>query len=398
MKKVNSISLCLVIGSFLFLTAVTNAQDLRGITSDSIKVGIIADTTGVVADYGRHLLMGVSDYLKYINEKGGIHGRKLILIHEDDQYKIPLAIAAFEKLVTKDEVLGILHCGGSAQAMALLPKIEKEKVPVIPSGLLEPMYKPYKRYAFSYGSTYSNQMEVVIDYVIHDLKVKAPKVGIVYWPTESSKEGAKASKDRLKAYGFDPVGEIEFPMGSVDTSSQVLSMKKAGAEYVAIIAMAPGVINFIKTAEKFDYFPTYLTYTWSADDSILKAVGKAARAYYAGSFFGVWNDDSPGGKEMREIAQKYGSSPKVPSLYIQGYTTTRIFVEGLRRAGRNVTVEKFVDALETLKDYDCGGMLSPMTYTPTMHKPSDYTKIVKADTEKLVFVPVTKWVKPRTVK
>jgi len=398
MKKVKLMSLCLAIGFFLLSTALTNAQDLRGITSDSVKVGIITDTTGVVADYGRHLLMGVSDYLKYINEKGGIHGRKINLIHEDDQYKIPLAIASFEKLVTKDEVLAILHCGGTPQTMALLPKIEKEKVPVIPPGMLVPMYTPYKRYVFSYGSTYSNQIEVLIDYVINDLKVKAPKTAIVYWPVEWAKEGLKASKDRLKAYGVDPVGEIELPMGAVDASSQVLSMKRAGAEYVIIFTLAPGIINFIKTAEKFDYFPTYLTFTWCADDSILKAVGKAAKIYYAGSMFGVWNDGSPGGKELREIAQKYGSSPKLPTLYIQGYTTAAILVEGLRRAGKNVTVEKFVDALETLKDFDCGGMLSPMTYTPTIHKPSDYSKIVMADTEKLVFVPVTKWVKPRVIK
>jgi branched-chain amino acid transport system substrate-binding protein len=398
MKKVKLMGLCLAIGFFLLSTALTNAQDLRGITSDSVKVGIITDTTGVVADYGRHLLMGVSDYLKYINEKGGIHGRKINLIHEDDQYKIPLAIASFEKLVTKDEVLAILHCGGTPQTMALLPKIEKEKVPVIPPGMLVPMYTPYKRYVFSYGSTYSNQMEVLIDYVINDLKVKAPKTAIVYWPVEWAKEGLRASKDRLKAYGVDPVGEIELPMGAVDASSQVLSMKRAGAEYVIIFTLAPGIINFIKTAEKFDYFPTYLTFTWCADDSILKAVGKAAKIYYAGSMFGVWNDDSPGGKELREIAQKYGSSPKLPTLYIQGYTTAAILVEGLRRAGKNVTVEKFVDALETLKDFDCGGMLSPMTYTPTIHKPSDYSKIVMADTEKLVFVPVTKWVKPRVIK
>ncbi len=398
MKRVKGISLYLAIGLFLFSAGLANAQDLRGITSDGVKVGIITDTTGVVADYGRHLLMGVSDYLKFINEKGGIHGRRINLIHEDDQYKIPLAIASFEKLVTKDEVLAILHCGGTPQTMALLPKIEKEKVPVIPPGMLVPMYTPYKRYVFSYGSTYSNQIEVLIDYVIHDLKVKAPKTGIVHWPVEWAKEGAKASKDRLKAYGVEPVGEIELPMGAVDASSQVLSMKRAGAEYVIIFTLAPGIINFIKTAEKFDYFPTYLTFTWCADDSILKAVGKAAKVYYAGSMFGVWNDDSPGGKELREIAQKYGSSPKLPTLYIQGYTTTVILVEGLRRAGKNLTVEKFVDALETLKEFDCGGMLSPMTYTSTLHKPSDYSKIVKADTEKLVFIPVTQWVKPRTVK
>jgi len=398
MKRLRFVSLFFVVGLFLWLAASTIGQDLRGITSDSVRVGIITDTTGVVADYGRHLLMGVSDYLKYINEKGGVQGRKINLIHEDDQYKIPLAIAAFEKLVTKDEVLAILHCGGTPQTMALLPKIEKEKVPVIPPGMLVPMYTPYKRYVFSYGSTYSNQIEVLIDYVVNDLKVKTPKTGIVYWPVEWGKEGLKASRDRLKAYGVDPVGEIELPMGAVDASSQVLSMKKAGAEYVIIFTLAPGIINFIKTAEKFDYFPTYLTFTWCADDSILKAVGTAAKTYYAGSMFGVWNDDSPGGRELREIAKKYGSSPKLPSLYIQGYTTASILVEGLKRAGKNVTVEKFVDGLETLKDFDCGGMLSPMTYTPTVHRPSDYSKIVKADAEKMVFVPVTGWVKPRVVK
>ena len=129
MKKVKSISLCLVIGFFLFSTALTNAQDLRGIASDSVKVGIITDTTGVVADYGRHLLMGVSDYLKYINEKGGIHGRKINLIHEDDQYKIPLAIASFEKLVTKDEVLAILHCGGPLKPWPFCPRLKKRKSP-----------------------------------------------------------------------------------------------------------------------------------------------------------------------------------------------------------------------------------------------------------------------------
>jgi branched-chain amino acid transport system substrate-binding protein len=398
MRKVSLVRIVSLIGLLIFTALPTVAQEMRGISSDTVKVGIITDTTGVVADYGRHLLMGVSDYIKHINEKGGIHGRKLHLIHEDDQYKIPLAIAAFEKLVTKDEVLAILHCGGTPQTIALLPKIEKEKVPVIPPGMLPPMYTPYKRYVFSYGSTYSNQIEVLIDYIIHDLKVKAPKTGIVYWPVEWAKEGLKASKDRLKAYGIESVGEIELPMGAVDASSQVLSMKRVGAEYLIIFTLAPGIINFIKTAEKFDYFPTYLTFTWCADDSILKAVGKGAKAYYAGSMFGVWNDDCPGGKEMREIAQKYGSSPRLPTLYIQGYTTTTILVEGLRRAGRNLTVEKFVDALETLREFDCGGMLSPMTYTSTSHNPSEYSKVVKADTERLIFVPVTKWVKPRILK
>jgi branched-chain amino acid transport system substrate-binding protein len=101
---------------------------------------------------------------------------------------------------------------------------------------------------------------------------------------------------------------------------------------------------------------------------------------------------------VREMAKKYGSDPKLPSLYIQGYTTGMIFLEGLKRAGRDLTVEKFTDALETLKEFDCNGMLCPMTYTPQAHNPSEYTKIFKADVEKQILVPATGWVKPRVLK
>jgi branched-chain amino acid transport system substrate-binding protein len=392
------VKIMFLIGLGLLLTVPVSAQDLRGITSDTVKVGLIADTTGPVADFGRYLVNGYVDLFKYYNEKGGIHGRKIELVHEDDQYKIPLAIAAFEKLVFKENVLGLLHLGGSAQAMALMPKVEKEKVPSIPSGVLEPMYTPYKRYFFIYGSRYTSQIEVCVDYVVNDLKVKSPKMGFVYWPLEWGKDMLKAGTQRLKAYGVESVGEVELPIGTVDPSSQVLAMKKAGADYVAIFCLGNAAINFIKTAEKFNYFPTYLTSTWCADDSVIKAVGSAGKNYYSGSIFGSWHEDSPGGKEVREMAKKYGSDPKLPSLYIQGYTTGMIFLEGLKRAGRDLTVEKFTDALETLKEFDCNGMLCPMTYTPQAHNPSEYTKIFKADVEKQILVPATGWVKPRVLK
>lgn len=398
MKQITLVGICVLMGLVTFIITPTDAQELRGITPDTVKVGLIADTTGPVADFGRYLLNGYVDLFNYYNEKGGIHGRKIVLAHEDDQYKIPLAIAAFEKLVFRENVLGLLHLGGSAQAMALMSKVEKEKVPSIASGVLEPMYVPYKRYFFIYGSKYSSQIEVVIDYVINELKVKNPKMGIVYWPLEWGKEGSKASKNRLKGYGADAVGEVELPIGTVDPSSQVLTMKKAGAEYVIIFALGNAAINFIKTAEKFNYFPTYLTPTWCADDSVIKAVGSAGRNFYSGSIFGSWHEDCTGGREVREIAKKYGSSPKLPSLYIQGYTTGLLFLEGLKRAGRDLTVDRFTDALETLKDFDCGGMLSPMTYTSKGHNPSEYTKIFKADVEKQILIPATGWVKPKPLK
>ena len=385
--------------SFLIINSAI-ADEMRGITKDTIKIGLIADTTGRVANLGSHLLMGCQDYFKNINDKGGIHGRKIQLIHEDDQYQTPKALAAFEKLVFKDEVLAILHCGGTPQTMALMGKIAKEHVPIIPPGQWEQMYKPYKRYIFAFGSTYADQASCAIDYMMHELNAKNPKVGIVYMENEVGRLGLKACIKRLNQYGLKPAAQVELSLRSVDASSQVMSLKKVNADYVILFELPPGVINFLKTAQKFNYYPTYLSYTWCADDSLLKVTGKAAKGgYYAASVFGAWNDDTSGARELRAIASKYGhSSPKLPSLYIQGYTDSDLISEGIRRTGRNITVEKFVDSMETFKDYNCGGMLSPMTYSPKSHPPSPYSKIFKADFDKGVFVSATDWIKPRNLK
>jgi branched-chain amino acid transport system substrate-binding protein len=384
----------------LLMTFQTYAQSKRGITDDTVRFGLIADTTGPVAALGKDLLLGCQDYFNELNERGGVHGRKVKLLHEDDQYQIPKALAAFEKLVFKDEVLGIFHCGGTPQTLALLPKIASEKVPVIPPGEYEKMFKPYQRYVFLFGSTYADQAACVIDYMMNELKAVNPKVGIVYMTTEAGKQISNATKQRLEAYKLKPVAEVELPLGSVDASSQVMSMQKANAEYVMLAELPPAVINFLRTATKFAYNPTYLSYTWCADDSIVKATGNSAKnGYYAASIFGSWHDDTPGGKHLRSIASKYGhGTPALPSLYIQGYTYGAILEEGLKRAGRDLTVEKLVDAWETFKDFDCGGMLSPMTYTPTYHPPSPYSRIFKADTAKGELISATGWIKVRELK
>jgi len=217
---------------------------------------------------------------------------------------------------------------------------------------------------------------------------------------EVGRQGLEACRKRLAQYGLKPVAEHELSLKSVDASSQVLSLKKTEADYVMLLELPPAVINFLKTAQKFDYYPTYLSYTWCADDVILKATGNAAKnGYYAASIFGTWNDDTPGAKEMRAIGEKYNhGSPKLPSLYIQGVTDAMVTIEGLKKAGRDLTVEKYVNALETIKGYDCDGLLSPMTYTHKSHPPSPYSKILKADTDKGIFVSATGWIKIRDLK
>ena len=107
------------------------AGEARGVTDDTIKIGFILDQTGPAAPIGIPVANATRTYFQNINDHGGINGRKVKIILEDDHYSIPGAIAAFKKLIFRDAALSILFTGGTGQTFALMNQIEKNKVPVI---------------------------------------------------------------------------------------------------------------------------------------------------------------------------------------------------------------------------------------------------------------------------
>jgi branched-chain amino acid transport system substrate-binding protein len=168
--------------SFLVVvfTRLGYTEESRGVTDDAVKIGEIADQTSVGAPVGILLKEATRTYFRHINDTGGINGRKVMIILEDDHYTIPGSFAAFKKLIFKDEVLSILYCGGTGQTLALERQIEKHKVPVIPISLAETMTTPLKRYIFTASASYDDGIKVIIDYIMKDMKAENPKIAIVY--------------------------------------------------------------------------------------------------------------------------------------------------------------------------------------------------------------------------
>jgi branched-chain amino acid transport system substrate-binding protein len=131
-----------------------NAKDTRGVTADTIKIGSIADLTSVVSNLGIAVVEAQRNYIRYINDQGGIHGRKIKLIVEDDHYSIPLGMAAYKKLVYKDQIFALLGPLSTGFAKTLFRHIEKDRLPNIPMGMDKEMMEPYKRYVFPATGTY----------------------------------------------------------------------------------------------------------------------------------------------------------------------------------------------------------------------------------------------------
>ena len=370
------------------------SKEVRGVTDDTIKIGVIGDQTGPVVAILRPWTEGIRTYYRYINDQGGINGRKIKVTVEDDRYNIPLAVAAFKKLIYKDKVLAINGPSGTGMIHANLSLIEKAHVPVISLSLSTTMIKPLKRYVFIIGATYEDGMKIIINYIINNLKVKNPRVAFVTADNEYGKNGRKAAKERLKHYKLELVDEEILNFGDLDATSQVLRLKRARPDYVILHENVGGAVALMRDAKKYKLHPTYFGgYAATQEDTI--RLGKEASKNFIGThYFNSWYENTPGMARLREISEGYFPGVKMKAKhYIEGWVGATVFVEAMKRAGKDLNYGSMVKEIEGIKDFDTKGLGAKISYGPNDHKASDQIRFFKTDIEKNIFVPITGWVK-----
>ena len=368
-----------------------------GITKDSVKIGMMPDTTGPAAWWGNESLKGARALIPYINDQGGIHGRKLKLLVQDNHYDPVKSISAAKYLITRHDVFCFYNICGSVTVIALFPLIASEKIPVLPMmNQSDKMFTPPKRYIFHAISGVANQAIVAADYIMNDLKAKSPKLAVIYQDDEYGKGGANGFLRAAKHYGLEVVAQERYKRGSLDLTSQVLHLKRANPDFVFITGVATPSI--LKEAKKLGLKTRFMGETGTIMKTI-EVAKEAARGYIAATDRAVPEDLEPGVTKMRKLSQKYVSGAKLSHASIWGYLNTLILVEGLKRAGKDLDREKLVDALETLKSFETNGISGPISYGPVSQGPKSrrgvlQIRLLKADIEKGYFVPVTSWKKP----
>lgn len=388
----------LVVVLSLFSTISSYSEEVRGVTGDTIKLGMIADLTGPTAgDVSGPALEGVRNYIRYLNETRGINGRKIQLLVEDDRYSIPGAIASFKKLVFKDKILAILGPIQTAGTVALASQINKEKIPLMTYSPAGKLVNPVQRYIFSPVSIYEDDIKLIFQYIMKNLKAKNPKIAIVYPDIEYGKVGLLEARRQAKSYGVELYEEV-LGIGAIDAASQVLNIKKVKPDYVILHHLPMAAIAFLRDARKFDLKNTFFGTTVACSEDTIKVAKKAAENFYATHFYNAWYDDTPGIAKMKEITIKMNpdrgkSIP--PRHYCGGWVSAMIWAEGMKKAGRNLNNESMIEGLESIKGLDTQGICGPITYGPDDHRGLDYVRLYKTDVDKEIFIPVTDWIKPK---
>ncbi|MDY7038913.1 MAG: ABC transporter substrate-binding protein, partial [Thermodesulfobacteriota bacterium] len=219
---------------------------------------------------------------------------------------------------------------------------------------------------------------------------KNPRIAFVYPDQRYGKGALKAARERARQYGIKLTAEVVLNHGVVDASSQVMALKKAKADYVFICGHISQMPALYKSMKTYSYDPYVFGVHLICNESIVPRLGEQTKKFIGIHFLSGWNSDAPGIKLAKNLVKKYNTdlTGKPTGFYTYGMGVIMVMVEGLKRAGRDLTLDKLRASLETFRGWDAYGVLAPLTFTSTNHMGPTKLSVFKTDPAKKQLVQV----------
>ncbi len=378
------------------LLAVGCAAGTAG-AAETIKVGAAQPLTGRFAFAGVQLNQGLADVFAWINENGGVKGRKIEYIFEDSGYQVDKAVAVFKKIMAEHKPV-MFYGESTGLGKAIAPELNKTYKVLYGSTSFSSELADPKRYPYTFvsGPTYSDMIGVLLEYVAKNPRGGKPTVAFFYSDTEFGKDPIPYARKKAKELGVDVVAEIVTKVGAVDVTSEVLELVKKKPQYVIIhgFVLSP-IPQVIRGVRDYGLDTKFMGTFWSMSQMIIDKLGEDAEGYMGINPYAYYYEtDVPMIQNMRAFNAKHHPDVKHrPNSYIQGWFTGLVFArcaEICLENGWEVTGDNLVKALESIRDWDVGGLMPPVTFVN--HK-IPVGRVYRADVQKRRFVPVSDWIR-----
>ena len=363
-------------GLLLSATPVVLAQPTQGVGKDEIVIGTIQDLSGPVSPFGKAARNGIQLRVDEINEQGGIHGRKIRLIVEDNAYDPKRAVLAAQKLVNQDKVFLIAsHIGTPMNNAAMPVMFEKGVINFFPLSAGREMYDPPNKLKFASVASYYDTMRMNVARLY---KEKAAKNAcILYQDDDYGLEVVRGAEQGLKDIGVTMGEKTTYKRGATDFSSQVARMKSSGCDFLVLGTIIRETIGSIAEARKIGWNPTIIGSQATYTDLIHKLGGKGMDGFYAVStvYFPYLDVEQ---KDLRFWANKYktrfGDDPSTYST--GGYATIDFFLRAVQKAGPNLTADSFNKAVESMGEVPADMFGNPpMSFTASKRLGSSLSRL-----------------------
>jgi branched-chain amino acid transport system substrate-binding protein len=344
-----------------------------------IKLGNLVDLTGPTSDQGKDIAQGRIDAVQYLNERGGVNGRKIELVSVEYGFQPPRAVAAYKKFVEEDKVLLVLGYG-TPDTEALRPYITKDKVPYLSGSysghLTDPRQTPYN---FPGGIDYTSQIRIFLNYVKDTWKdtSRKPRVAFIFADNAYGRAPIESGRQYAKEIGVDLVDEEVIPTVLTDATSQLLTMQKKNPDFAYVNTNTQWVPVVLKDSYKLGLKTQYVVNNYGLDERTPRLAGDAAEGAIGIQDVAFWGDNVPGMKTLMDFHAKHHGGDTHASPYMRGWLWVLVAAEAIKRAGPNPTGETVKTALESLREFDTWGLTPPFTYTSEDHRPTNRARLVQ---------------------
>lgn len=366
-----------------------------GVSDTEIKIGDVNIMTGPASFIGRAVSIGSKIAAAEINANGGVNGRMITIITEDDGYVPARSFQALTKLIEVDEIFALNGTSGTANVLAMMSLIEENNLPTIVSTAPnELVYDPVRPSVFTVGASYADSFYGQLKYILENSDIQEPVLGLIRQDDDFGVAIEHGYDRILKEFPHARDGvRIRFKKGTSNFAAEVAQMRQAGVNVLANGGIIAGAANILSEARKLgmDIVPAQV---WS--EAMPPSVALAAPAgydYMVGDYVSLIG---PANDAFVEMAKQYVTAEELGAMnrytYIT-YASLHALAEGMRRCGQELTRDCTIEQLRGLEDFDTKGLMAPISFNNDQQLSGEALIVYQLNAKDQTFTALTDFVK-----
>lgn len=356
--------------ALLFAAIAIHAQAETGVTDTAILIGQTVGLTGTVAAPVREMNEGNKAYIDQINKQGGVYGRMIEIRTLDDKFNPALTLANAETLIKKDRVFTLFQGRGTVHTQRILPLLEANNIPLLAPGTgASVFHQPVHSLLFNVRAKYQDEVRKAVE---HFATVGMKAISILIVDDAAGQDGLEGFMKAMEVRKLTPVAVTRFARVNPDVQAAAIEVIKHKPAALIIVGSSKDTIAVIKAIRAQGGNMQIMTMSNNSSEAFVKNLGSAGAGVIVSQITPAPDLMTTRlGQEFKLAAKASGATISYTAM--EGYINAKVLVEGLRRAGRNLTRDGFIHALESMQHVDLGGIL--ITYSDKDHSGSEFVEL-----------------------
>ena len=353
----------------------------RGVTKDTITFGTTTAYSGVNADLGRNMVLGIRTCFEAINHEGGVGGRQLKLVVLDDGYEPEKALANMRELFEERKVFGVIGNVGTPTAKVTVPyAVENRYLFFAPfTGASFMRGSPPARYVYHVRAGYADETEALVKYFVEMQEIAADSIAVFAQHDSYGDDGFDGVARALRKHGVRPadIPRVNYDRNSIQVDAAVNELIELGDNVQAVVMVATykPAARFVKAMKQRGSEARFATLSFVGSEAMSEEFRELGPEHAEGVIISqvvpFYHSGATGVIRYRDMLSKYYPEARPGFVSLEGFIAAQCLTEGLKRVSGNLDTESLIDALDSIRDLDLG--IGPIvSFSPSRHQVSDH--------------------------